>query len=134
MRVFSAVLVAAVALLSGQALADPENHNNFEQTCAANGFASESYTVISDDDYVYQLYRIPGKAGDANTKKPAVLLMHGVECDMMFWLPNEPSVTPAFVLAEQGYDVWLGNNRGNRYSNTHTTLDNTSKEYWDYYQ
>lgn len=67
--------------------------------CSENGFASESYTVISDDDYVYQIYRIPGKAGEDNSKKPAVLLMHGVECDMNFWLPNEPSVTPAFVLA-----------------------------------
>ena len=114
MKLFSRI-AAALVLFAGQALADFDNHSNFVQTCAKNGFASESYTVVSDDGYVYQLYRIPGKAGEASTKKPAVLLMHGIECDSNFWTPNVPSKVPAFILAEQGYDVWLGNNRGTRY-------------------
>ena len=114
MKLFS-TLSAALMLMAGQALADHDNHTDFTQTCAENGFASESVTVISEDNYVYQLYRIPGKAGEAATKKPAVLLMHGVECDSNFWTPNIPSNAPAFILAEQGYDVWLGNNRGTRY-------------------
>jgi len=33
-------------------------------------------------------------------------------------------------MANQGYDVWLGNNRGNRYSDKHISLDPNSKEYW----
>ena len=45
---------------------------------------------------------------------------------------NYPSVTPAFVLASEGYDIWLGNSRGNKYSKAHITLDIDSKEYWDF--
>ena len=41
-------------------------------------------------------------------------------------------MAPAFVLARAGYDVWLGNNRGCRYSNTHTTLSNKDFDYWQF--
>jgi len=98
MRFTGAIL--GVVALAGKALAGHDNHTNFVQTCAENGYASESYSVFSEDGYVYQLYRIPGKAGEAEAKKPAVLLQHGLECDMNFWTPNDPSITPAFVLAE----------------------------------
>lgn len=59
--------------------------------------------------------------------------MHAaLDCDMMGWVFNKPDVAPAFVLARGGYDVWLGNNRGNRFSRKHKTLDPTQKEFWDY--
>ena len=61
-------------------------------------------------------------------------MMHGIECDMNFWTPNEPSIAPPFVLASQGYDVWLGNNRGNRYAQYHTTLNSKEGDYWKFSQ
>lgn len=60
--------------------------------------------------------------------------MHGIECDMNFWTPNDPDVVPPFVLANQGYDVWLGNNRGTRFAQYHTTLSPKEPEYWKFSQ
>lgn len=51
---------------------------------------------------------------------------------MMQWVFNRPSVAPALVLARAGYDVWMGNNRGNRFSQTHVSLSNKDKAYWDF--
>lgn len=38
----------------------------------------------------------------------------------------------AFVLANNGYDVFLLNLRGSRYSRKHTTLSITESAFWDY--
>jgi len=43
---------------------------------------------------------------------------------------NEPYESLAFILADKGYDVWMGNNRGNRYSTDNVYFPNTSAEYW----
>lgn len=35
-------------------------------------------------------------------------------------------------LADVGYDVWLGNTRGTRYSNKHVRFDTDERKYWDF--
>lgn len=79
------------------------------------------------------MYRIPGKFSEMDNaeSKPAVLMMHGWLCDFKFWTANDPELAPAFILAEAGYDVWLGNNRGDRFAMAHTSLSKDEKEFWD---
>lgn len=43
---------------------------------------------------------------------------------------NHPDVAPAFVAVNDGYDVWLGNSRGNKYSRAHKTLDPNKDKFW----
>jgi len=67
------------------------------------------------------------------TVKPVILMIHGVIDSSDSWIMNEESKAPAFVAANAGYDVWLTNTRGNRYSNDHISLNSKyDKAYWDH--
>ena len=61
-------------------------------------------------------------------------MVHALDSDMMEYVMNDPEKANAFIIANEGYDVWLGNNRGNNYSLGHTTLSTKDKAYWDYWQ
>lgn len=90
--------------------------------------------MVTEDGYISEMYRLPGKLTELGhaVEKPAVLMMHGLMCDMKFWVANDADLAPPFTLVDAGYDVWLGNNRGNRYAQSHTTLDKSEKEFWDF--
>lgn len=37
-----------------------------------------------------------------------------------------------FRLVEEGYDVWFGNNRGNKYSKKSTKFTSSKPEFWNF--
>ncbi|KAJ8952378.1 hypothetical protein NQ318_014469 [Aromia moschata] len=102
------------------------------------GYPFERHETITEDGYILGIHRIPhGKNEAINTteskQKPAVLLMHGLFCSSVDYFIFGPERSIALMLADEGYDVWLGNNRGNTWSRNHTSLDpNVDKEFWDY--
>ncbi|CAH1139396.1 unnamed protein product [Phyllotreta striolata] len=68
-----------------------------------------------------------------NQNKPAVLLMHGLLCSAMDFVNMGPNKSLGLILADSGFDVWLGNNRGTTWSRQHTTLDpDTDAKFWDF--
>ncbi|KAE8955875.1 hypothetical protein PR002_g31650 [Phytophthora rubi] len=68
----------------------------------------------------------------AATSKPAVLLQHGIIESSFAWVCNYRNQSLAFVLADAGYDVWIGNSRGNTYSNESTHYTTDDDEFWDF--
>ncbi len=57
--------------------------------------------------------------------------MHGIFDSADAWVVNDEN-SPAFILNAEGYDVWLGNSRGNKYSRKHVYKSPSSPEFWDF--
>ncbi|TNV78821.1 hypothetical protein FGO68_gene856 [Halteria grandinella] len=124
---------------------EPSFHDNdglksLAQICKENGFAFEEHKVTTEDGYILTIHRIPGLLHELNeTKttfgpKPVVFLMHGMTGDASMFLLNAPFKTIGFLAVKAGFDVWLGNNRGCKYSLEHTHLKHNDKTpaYWDF--
>jgi pimeloyl-ACP methyl ester carboxylesterase len=104
---------------------------NFEERCAVHGYPVQSYYVTTTDGYILKLFRIQGK-GNQFANKPPVLMLHGLTNTANTFIINQATKPPAFRLADEGYDVWLGNSRGNNLSRLHTTFKSDDKKYWDW--
>ena len=60
-------------------------------------------------------------------------MVHGNADLPDFYLLNGIN-SPALILAENGYDVWLGSSRGSKYSQDHEIYhpEHNSSEYWNF--
>ena len=54
-------------------------------------------------------------------------LQHGLLDSSDSFIINEESKALGFVLANKGYDVWIGNTRGNKHSIEHISITKDDK-------
>ena len=92
------------------------------------GYPAEDHDVFTDDGYILSVQRIPAhKPG-----RPVVFLQHGLLDSSATWALNFPNQSLAFILFDAGYDVWLGNVRGNAYGLRHKSLNTSQDEFWNF--
>ncbi|CAG8630060.1 9951_t:CDS:2 [Acaulospora morrowiae] len=133
---------------------------SFQEMAKYWGYDVEDHIVKTQDKYMLGIHRIPkGRYSPKNDEdrekiksifnrcgisgsairddikgiKPVVLLYHGLMMSSDVWMCNlEEERRLACLLADAGYDVWLGNARGNRYSMKHIKYKPNSRRFWDY--
>lgn len=118
--------------------------SDFTELCGLFGYYAEEHVVQTGDGYLLGVHRLPFRkgeeqngvrvnAGPESIKKPVVYLHHGLLMNSEVWvcLTEEDRCLP-FTLVNQGYDVWLGNNRGNKYSKKSTKHSPVSTGFWNF--
>ncbi|CAH0699452.1 unnamed protein product [Spodoptera exigua] len=88
-------------------------------------YACEVHKVITEDDYVLTLHRIP-------SNRSPVFLMHGILGSSDDFVIAGVESGLAYKLADLGYDVWMGNARGNKHSRKHALFNPTDERFWDF--
>ncbi|XP_013117523.2 lipase 3 [Stomoxys calcitrans] len=96
------------------------------------GFDSASYDIYTKDGYGLTLFRLrnPLTSTTPSPAAPVVLLMHGFTSSSDVWVIEGMKNPLAYDLLRQGYDVWLGNNRGNMYGQRHRNISIWDREFW----
>lgn len=89
--------------------------------------------MVTKNGYKLAIHRIPNGRNCPNEPgKIPVLLVHGLFCSSDNFLITGPEKGLAFVLADNCYDVWMPNARGNKYSKSHVTLSCSDPKFWDF--
>lgn len=106
---------------------DPDESASTFDLIKNKGYPAEQHNVTTQDGYILTMHRI-----NKQPTKKVVLLQHGLMDSSSTWVINFPEQSLGFILADNDYDVWLGNMRGNTYSNRHIKYNITQEEFWDF--
>ena len=104
---------------------------------AREGYPVETHLIITEDCYHLQIHRIPyGKNNPGKSQigitRPAVYVQHGLLGSSADWVMGIPEKSLGYILADAGFDVWIGNFRGNTYSRAHCSLLPSQKDFWHF--
>lgn len=103
-------------------------------------YVIEEHQKATDDGYNLLIFRVnlsdseKAKLSDEYKKNlgKIVLLQHGLFDSADSWFYAGENLSVGFYMINKGYDVWVGNNRGNKYSHSSTDPNVKPKDFFDY--
>ncbi|XP_034256405.1 lipase 3-like isoform X3 [Thrips palmi] len=104
------------------------------ELCASRGFQCERHEVRTADGYTLALVHVLGRAGAARVAgQTPVLVQHGMLMSSDAYLLRKDDDNLPLILSGAGFDVWVGNYRGNAVSpHEHVTLSPDSYQFWNF--
>ena len=116
--------------------------SDFVELCEIYGYYAEEHIVHTADGYLLGLHRLGWRKGEEDQRvnsgpgslqKKVVYMHHGLMMNSEVWVCiTEKERCLPFVLVEMGYDVWFGNNRGNKYSKKSAKSPPTDTQFWNF--
>lgn len=61
-----------------------------------------------------------------------MIFVLNLEQDGVTWVLNSAEQNLPMILADNGYDVWIANTRGTRFSRRHTSLSPSDPTFWNW--
>lgn len=114
-------------------MTDLLNARNVTEMCQLFGYDVESNIVRTKDGYLLTIQRIINNNSPTPRNGKVIYMHHGLLMDCEIWVTMlEKNFNLPFVLYDLGYDVWLGNNRGNKYSQKHLFTKADTEKFWDF--
>lgn len=125
------------AYLNANKLENEDVHLNSSELLKKHQYKVEEHTVKTDDGYRLTIFRIAPKKpketeNDQEKKVKVVFLAHGLLGSSDDWLLMGPKMSLAYMLSDAGYEVWLGNTRGNKYAKNHVSKHVAHPDFWQF--
>jgi len=130
---FTQLLMLLAACYSALASEDPDTHRTICGIVEAKGheYRCSIDNVTTPDGYILQSFHIVND-NVHTADSPSILLWHGLMDNAFSWVMNLPGQSLTYLLADKGYNVWLGNSRGTIYGLGHTHLDPAEAPFWQF--
>ncbi|CAI5757220.1 unnamed protein product [Candida verbasci] len=110
------------------------NAKDISEIVSVSGYRIKEYVVTTNDGYLLVLHKLESKTPTNQAPPKGIVYFHHglLTCSELWVLGSEHNKTLPYLLLDLGYEIWLGNNRGNKYSRKHLKLSASNPKFWDF--
>ena len=126
------LVILLICLASTRAiLSDYCSTDQFSELAERYGYSVQAQSTRTKDGFHLTLFRLV-QEGSIVEGRPVAFVQHGFRNCADSWMSNDKDKSLVAKLVEAGFDVWLGNSRGTKYSMKNDHFSQTDEEFWGF--